>query len=113
MLTKGKESEFVRDQAVEALNFHITMPIATFASFILIFVVIGFSLVAAVMICGVVFTIIAAIAANLGVAFRYTMNLHTVQCRLAPVSAGLCARRPRLQLPLEVPAGALSLALAL
>ena len=78
MLTKGKESPFVRDQAVEALNFHITITIATFASIILMFVLIGFVLIFAVMICGVVFTIMAAIAANKGVAYRYPLNLRFV-----------------------------------
>jgi uncharacterized Tic20 family protein len=78
MLTKGKESPFVRDQAVEALNFHITIMIATFASFILIFVVIGFVLIFAVMICAVIFTIMGAVAANKGVAYRYPLNLRFV-----------------------------------
>ena len=78
MCTKGKESPFVREQAVEALNFHITLFLATIASAILIFVVIGFLLLPAVLICGLVFTIMGAIAANQGQRYRYPLNIRMV-----------------------------------
>ncbi|MDP9075439.1 MAG: DUF4870 domain-containing protein [Actinomycetota bacterium] len=78
MLTKGKESPFVRDQAVEALNFHITIMIALFVSAVLIIVFIGFILFFVVIIYGLVFSIIGAVAANKGTAYRYPVNLRMV-----------------------------------
>jgi uncharacterized Tic20 family protein len=79
MLTKGKESAFVRDQAVEALNFHITLAIASIVSFILIFVIIGIFLLAAVIIAGAVLAIMGAIAAYNGTAYRYPLILRLVK----------------------------------
>jgi uncharacterized Tic20 family protein len=78
MLTKGKESAYVRDQAVEALNFHIAMFIAAIVSAVLIIVIIGIFLLLAVGVCGVVFTIMAAIAANRGETYRYPVNLRLI-----------------------------------
>jgi uncharacterized Tic20 family protein len=79
MLTKGKESAFVRDQAVEALNFHITVIIAIFASLILFLVVIGiFTLIASVVVA-VVFTIMAAMASYRGERYRYPISLRLVK----------------------------------
>jgi uncharacterized Tic20 family protein len=79
MLTKGKESAFVREQAVEALNFHITVAIAYFVSFILIFVVIGFFTLAVVIIGGMVLAIMASIAAYRGDHYRYPVSLRLVK----------------------------------
>ncbi|MDQ1364966.1 MAG: uncharacterized protein QOE07_2438 [Acidimicrobiaceae bacterium] len=79
MLTKGKESAFVRDQAVEALNFHITLAIAMFVSAILILVVVGIFLIAAVFIAGAVLAIMASIAAYNGTAYRYPLTLRLVK----------------------------------
>jgi uncharacterized Tic20 family protein len=79
MLTKGKESAFVRDQAVEALNFHITVAIAAFVSAILILVIVGIFLIAAVFIGAAVLTIMAAIAAYNGTAYRYPLTLRLVK----------------------------------
>jgi hypothetical protein len=42
MLIKGEQSQFVKDQSKEALNFSITIAIAAFVSFLLCFVLIGF-----------------------------------------------------------------------
>ena len=79
MLTKGKESDFVRDQAVEALNFQITVAIAWFVSFILIFVLIGFLLIFVVGIGSLVLMIMAGIAANNGQRYRYPINIRMVK----------------------------------
>ncbi|MDQ1393737.1 MAG: uncharacterized protein QOF30_2714 [Acidimicrobiaceae bacterium] len=79
MVTKGKESAFVRDQAVEALNFHITLAIASVISFILIFVIVGIFLLAAVIIAGAVLAIMGAIAAYNGTAYRYPLTLRLVK----------------------------------
>ena len=79
MLTKGKESDFVRDQAVEALNFQITVAIAWFVSFILIFVLIGLLLVFVVGIGSLVLMIMGGIAANNGQRYRYPINIRMVK----------------------------------
>jgi uncharacterized protein len=79
MVTKGKESAFVRDQAVEALNFHITLLIAYVASFILIFVVIGIFTFIAVVIGGTVLAIMASIAGYRGQPYRYPVTLRLVK----------------------------------
>jgi uncharacterized Tic20 family protein len=79
MLTKGKESAFVRDQAVEALNFHITFTIAVFVSALSLLLIVGFVLLPAVIIAGIVLAIMAAIAANNGTAYRYPLTLRLVK----------------------------------
>lgn len=86
MLTKGKESPFVRDQAVEALNFQLTSLIAMFVgtivTIVLIFVIIGLFLIPVLMAMGVavvVFEILAIVAANQGTAYRYPVNLRMVK----------------------------------
>ncbi|GAC1325761.1 MAG: DUF4870 domain-containing protein [Mycobacteriales bacterium] len=79
MLTKGNESRYIRDQAVEALNFHISVALASVVSFILMFVLIGFLLLPAVLIGAAVLTVMAAIAVGRGEAYRYPVNLRLVK----------------------------------
>ncbi|MGH8867607.1 MAG: DUF4870 domain-containing protein [Actinomycetes bacterium] len=79
MLTKGKESPFVRHHAVEALNFHLTLLIAVIVSALLIFVIIGIFTMIAALIVGVVYTIIAAIAASRGELYRYPLTIRMVK----------------------------------
>jgi uncharacterized Tic20 family protein len=78
MLTIGERSPFVRNQAVEALNFHITMWIFMIGSIVLMFVVIGFVTAAIVAIGYVALTITAAVQASRGVWYRYPVNLRLV-----------------------------------
>ena len=79
MLTKGKESPFVRGHAVEALNFHISVLIAVLVSFVLVFLIIGFVLLPVVIIGAMVLTVIAAVAAGGGKPYRYPVNLRLVK----------------------------------
>jgi uncharacterized Tic20 family protein len=79
MLIQGPKSEFVRRQAVEALNFQITTYIAAFVSFILMFVLIGFLLIIVVGIGWLVLTIVASMAANRGEDYRYPFNIRLVK----------------------------------
>lgn len=79
MLTKGKESDFVRANAVEALNFQITVTIAWVVSFILIFVLIGFLLMFVVWIGSLILMIMGGIAANKGERYRYPINIRMVK----------------------------------
>ncbi|MEP6672369.1 MAG: DUF4870 domain-containing protein [Chthoniobacter sp.] len=68
---KKDEQPFVNDQGKEALNFQITMTIALIVAGISIFVLVGIVLFPAVWLFDVIVTIIAAVKANEGVAYRY------------------------------------------
>lgn len=78
-LVKKDTMPFVDDQAKEALNFNITVMIAGAICWILVFVLIGFLLLWALAIVWIVFTIIAAIKTNEGVAYRYPFALRLIK----------------------------------
>ncbi len=78
MLTKGNESAFVRRQAVESLNFQLSMLIYFIVSFVLLFVLIGFLLLPIVGIMWLVFTIIGSIKGSNGEDYRYPLTLRMV-----------------------------------
>jgi len=84
-LVKKDTMPFVDDQAKEALNFNITVAIVFFALWVLVFVTLGIGLLIAVPawfvigIAWLVFTIIAAIKANDGVAYRYPFTMRLVK----------------------------------
>jgi uncharacterized Tic20 family protein len=77
-LIKKDTMPFAADQGKEALNFNITVAIAAIISCILIFVVIGFLLLAVVAVGWLVLTILACIEANKGVAYRYPFTLRLI-----------------------------------
>lgn len=79
MVTKGRESGWVREHAVEALNFHITVAIGTVVSALLILVLVGIVLLPAVLIAACVFTVLAAVAASRGERYRYPLTLRLVR----------------------------------
>jgi uncharacterized Tic20 family protein len=78
-LTQRDKSEFVAENAKEALNFQITVTIAIIASIILMFIVIGIFLLIAVGIYSLVIAIIAAIKANQGESYKYPITLRLVK----------------------------------
>ncbi len=78
-LTKGKEFAFVGTEAKEALNFQITMAIAFLISWVLVFVLIGFLLMALLAIADLILVIIAAISASKGQPYRYPFALRLVK----------------------------------
>jgi uncharacterized Tic20 family protein len=84
-LVKKDTMPFVNDQAKEALNFNITVAIVFFALFLLALLTFGIGLVISLplwIIIGIawlVLTIIAAIKANEGVAYRYPFTLRLVK----------------------------------
>jgi uncharacterized protein len=77
-LVKKDEHPFIADQSREALNFNLSVFIYIIISAILIIVVIGFLLLPAVAIAWLVLTIIAAVRANNGEAYRYPLTLRLV-----------------------------------
>ncbi len=70
---------FARDQAREALNFQITVMIASIISAILIVVLIGIALIIIVGILDLIFCIIAAVRANNGEFYRYPINIRFIK----------------------------------
>jgi hypothetical protein len=62
---------FIRRHATQALNFQIIVAIAEIVSVVLMIVLIGFLTLAAVVVCAIVFPIIASIAANKGEEYTY------------------------------------------
>ncbi len=78
-ILKKEEFAFVDDQGKEALNFNITLAIAGLISAVLTVVLIGFLLLLGVFIAWIAFTIIAAIAASKGEAYRYPYTLRLVK----------------------------------
>jgi uncharacterized Tic20 family protein len=79
LLTKGKESSFVRAHAVESLNFQITAAIAGAISALLVYVVIGILLLIVVGLLYIVFLIIATLAASRGQLYRYPFSIRFVR----------------------------------
>ena len=68
-------SAFVAENAKNALNFQITVAIGYIASGILMFVLIGFLTYPLVWILSIVFSIMAAVAANKGVVYKYPLTI--------------------------------------
>ncbi len=71
MLTKGKESEYVRRHAVESLNFQINALIWIAVSVMLFVILIGIFLLAAYGIYYLIAVIMGSLAASKGRRFRY------------------------------------------
>ncbi len=77
-LVGAKESPWLRDQAKEALNFHITLFIYGIVCVILMFVFIGFALAAVLGLAAAILAIIAAIRAAEGQLYRYPLTIRLV-----------------------------------
>ena len=70
---------FAADQGKEALNFNITVAIAAVISGLLTFVLIGFLLLPLVGLAWLIFTVLGAIKANNGEAYRYPFTLRLIK----------------------------------
>jgi uncharacterized protein len=64
---------FIRRHATQSLNFQIILAIGYFVSFILTFVIIGIFTFFALAVCGIVFPILASVAANKGEPYDYPL----------------------------------------
>lgn len=69
---------FVDDQAKEALNFQLTIMLYAIISGVLLLAVVGFVLLPVVIVFDVVASIIAAIKAQQGIAYRYPMTIRFI-----------------------------------
>ena len=72
-------SPFVRRHAATTLNFQITMAIAAIVAVFLWVVLVGFLITAAIYVITIVFSIIAAIAANRGQEYTYPLSLKLIR----------------------------------
>jgi uncharacterized Tic20 family protein len=79
MLTKGTESPYVRRNAVESLNFQISLYIYALVCFVLVFVLIGFFLLLALAVFALVAIILATVKAANGEEFRYPLCIRLVR----------------------------------
>ena len=73
------KSAFVDYHGKEALNFQITIALATAVSLLLMFILIGFVLIWVVGIVWLIFTIIAGIKANNGEYYRYPITIRFIK----------------------------------
>ncbi|HET8605233.1 MAG TPA: DUF4870 domain-containing protein [Marmoricola sp.] len=78
MLVKGNESVWVRRQAVESLNFQLSVLIYGIVSVVLCLLLIGFFLLLALGIFWLVLTILGAVRASNGEDFRYPLTIRMV-----------------------------------
>jgi uncharacterized protein len=78
MLTKGKQSAFVRRHAVESLNFQISVLIYAAVSALLALVVIGLLMLLALAVFYVVVVVLATVKAASGEEYRYPLTLRLV-----------------------------------
>lgn len=79
LLTKGKESEFIRRHAVESLNFQINALIWIAVSVILFLVLIGIFMLAIFAVYYLVAVILGSLAASRGRGFRYPFIIRFVK----------------------------------
>jgi uncharacterized protein len=78
-LGRRDNSTFVAAHAKEALNFNITVLIATVVCMLLMMVFIGFLLGTALFVAWLVLTLIAAIRASEGELYRYPVSLRLIK----------------------------------
>jgi uncharacterized Tic20 family protein len=77
-LLKKDDSEYIRRQSREALNFQITLLLAQFAAYVLIFILVGFLLLGMIWLFNIVICIIAAISSSQGEDYRYPFTLRLI-----------------------------------
>jgi uncharacterized Tic20 family protein len=74
-LIKRDEHPFINRHGIAALNFHLSMAIYYFVSFLLAFVIIGFFFLMILALLDLIFTIIACIKASNGDEYSYPLAL--------------------------------------
>ena len=76
---KKEDYPLVSDQGKESVNFQISMMIYYAISFLLLFIVIGFVLIPALMLFQLICVVIAAVKAGEGEAYRYPMCIRFIK----------------------------------
>jgi uncharacterized Tic20 family protein len=77
--TRGQRTPFVGDQALEALNFNISVAIGFVACLVLVWLFIGILMVFALIIYWIVMTVIATLKAGEGHPYRYPIALRLIK----------------------------------
>ncbi len=77
-LMRKDDMSFAADQAKETLNFQITVYLVGLVCGILFLILVGFVLMGLLVVAHVVLTIVAAVKASEGVAYRYPFNLRLI-----------------------------------
>lgn len=78
-LVMGPDAAYVKHHAREALNFHLSVLLYFIACVPLCFILVGYPLLVAVAVVGLVLSIVAAIKASQGVFYRYPLCIHFVR----------------------------------
>lgn len=79
MLTKGQTDPLVRANAVESLNFNLTVILGMIASAILLLLIVGIVGLIVIPIVAIILQILGAIAANRGEVYRYPISIRFVK----------------------------------
>jgi hypothetical protein len=77
--TRGQRAPFVGDQALEALNFNISVFIGFLICLALAWLFIGILMVSVLVIYWIVMTVIATLKASEGLTYRYPVNLRLIK----------------------------------
>ncbi|HEX4249387.1 MAG TPA: DUF4870 domain-containing protein [Pseudonocardia sp.] len=78
LLAQGQRSPYVRAQAIEALNFNISVLIYSIVAWILVVVLIGFALLGVLFVFWLIFTVIATVKVSNGEPYRYPLTIRLV-----------------------------------
>jgi uncharacterized Tic20 family protein len=78
-LIKGDQMPFVKEQGKEAINFQITLFLAGLVATALVFVLIGWLLLAVLWVYAIVAGVIATMKVKEGVPYRYGLNVRLVK----------------------------------
>ena len=78
-LIKRDESSFIDDQGKESLNFQISILIYLVISLLLLFVIIGFIIVPAVILFDFAMIFVASVKASAGEKFRYPLCIRFIK----------------------------------
>ncbi len=78
MLIQGNKSAYVRQHAVESLNFQLSLLIYAIVSGVLVLVLVGIVLLLAVGLMWLIFPILATIKASAGEPYRYPLTIRLV-----------------------------------
>ena len=78
-LIKKDDDPFIDQQGKEALNFQITVTIASVVGSVLTMICIGFFILAAVGLADIIFVIMACIASSKGEAYKYPVSIRLVK----------------------------------
>lgn len=77
-MIRKDDMNFAADQAKEALNFQITVFVAGLIAGVMCLILIGFALLAILVIIDLILMIVAAVKASEGVSYRYPFNLRLI-----------------------------------